>query len=127
MKKCSSSHANSITDLNIFLFNFNIIISETIMSVPAREAIKMMAQNIANPKFKIIDVRTLSERKALSIPSSEHMPLDQLNLQAFNKETTYLIYCRSGVRSMTATNALKQHGINAINMEGGILEWDRLR
>jgi rhodanese-related sulfurtransferase len=98
------------------------------MSVSAKEAIKMIAKNIANPHFKLIDVRTLPERKALSIPNSEHVPLDQFQarINEFNKENTYLIYCRIGVRSLTATNYLKQHGINAINMEGGILEWEKL-
>lgn len=81
-----------------------------------------------NPRFKLIDVRTLPERSALSIPDSEHIPLDQLGKQisVFDKETQYLIYCRSGKRSMTATNLLKQNGIDAINMEGGILEWRQL-
>ena len=98
------------------------------MSVPAKEAIKMMAKNINNPKFKIIDVRTTPQRMALSIPNSEHIPLNQLNskINLFDKENTYLIYCRVGQRSMTAANALNKHGINAINMEGGILEWQHL-
>lgn len=95
------------------------------MSLPAKEAIKMIAKNAANPKFKLIDVRTMPERQASSIPNSEHIPLDQLGskINYFDKDNTYLIYCRSGKRSLTATNALKQQGINAINMEGGILEW----
>ena len=93
------------------------------MSVPAREALKMIAKNAANPKFKLIDVRTLPERNLQYIPNSEHIPLDQLSQQmsVFDKENTYLVYCRSGKRSQTATNLLKSQGISAINMEGGIL------
>ena len=83
------------------------------MSIPAREALKMIAKNAANPKFKLIDVRTLPERNLQYIPNSEHIPLDQLpqKISVFDKENTYLIYCRSGKRSQTATNLLKSQGI----------------
>ena len=98
------------------------------MTLPAKEAIKLMAKNLSNPKFKVIDVRTVPERNMQYIPNSEHIPLDQISQQlgVFDKENTYLIYCRSGIRSQTATNMLKNNGINAINMEGGILEWQEL-
>ena len=99
--------------------NFKFII----MSIPAKEAIKLIAKNAANPRFKLIDVRTLPERHLSLIPNSEHIPLDQLpkQINVFDKDITYLIYCRSGKRSLTATNLLKSQGIEAINMEGGIL------
>jgi rhodanese-related sulfurtransferase len=45
-------------------------------------------------------------------------------LGEFNKESTYLVYCRSGGRSRSAINTLKTHGFNAINMEGGMNNWE---
>jgi rhodanese-related sulfurtransferase len=40
-------------------------------------------------------------------------------LGEFKKEATYLVYCKAGGRSKKATDTLKTHGFNAINMEGG--------
>lgn len=48
------------------------------MSIPAKEAIKLIAKNLSNPKFKVIDVRTLPERNLQHIPNSEHIPLDHI-------------------------------------------------
>jgi rhodanese-related sulfurtransferase len=61
------------------------------------------------------------------IPGSEHVPLSDIEsrIGEFKKENTYLMYCRSGARSNSATNALKAHGINAINMRGGISDWNQ--
>ena len=41
-----------------------------------------------------------------------------------DKSKTYLVHCRSGVRSVTACNALGELGIpNLYNMLGGINAW----
>jgi len=96
------------------------------MSINVEEAEKMIQQNVNNPKFKVIDVRTGLERSLSFIPGSEHVPLSDVEsrMNEFNKENTYLIYCRSGARSQSATNTLKSHGINAINMTGGLNSWN---
>lgn len=88
------------------------------MSITVKAAIKLIAQNIQNPKFKVLDVRTAPERAVSSIPKSHHIPLADLerSIAGLSKDETYLIYCRSGVRSVTATNLLKSRGFNAINM-----------
>ena len=39
-------------------------------------------------------------------------------------ERTIVFYCRSGVRSAMATEALRGGGFEAYNMTGGLLEWD---
>lgn len=40
------------------------------MSISVKEAIKLIAKNTSNPKFKVIDVRTASERAVNLIPNS---------------------------------------------------------
>jgi hypothetical protein len=40
------------------------------MSVPAREALKLIAKNAANPSFKIIDVQNDYQHFASAIPNS---------------------------------------------------------
>ncbi len=45
--------------------------------------------------------------------------------QDLNKEKNYYVYCRSGVRSITACQILESLGIkNTYNLLGGILSWD---
>jgi len=39
-------------------------------------------------------------------------------------QTKIIVYCRSGIRSAMATNALLMNGYdNALSMAGGILAW----
>ena len=63
----------------------------------------------------------------------EHSRLiDVMNPQGFtnaaeqlNKEKNYYVYCRSGVRSITACQILESLGIESTyNLLGGILNWD---
>lgn len=88
------------------------------MSVSAREAVKLIAKNIGNPSFKIIDVRTNSERQASFIPNSEHLPLNSIQnqLASLNRGNTYLVYCRTGRRSQEATRMMRSYGLEAINL-----------
>jgi rhodanese-related sulfurtransferase len=97
------------------------------MSISVKTAVKLIAQNIKNPKFKVVDVRTPAERAVSFIPNSSHIPLSDLeqSLSQLSPEDTYLIYCRSGVRSLKASSFLNTKGFNAINMEGGIIEWEK--
>ena len=85
----------------------------------------MMGEHKDDPKFKVIDVRTGFERKLSHIPRTEHIPLSDLEerIGELSKENTYVVYCRSGARSQTATNLLKSRGFNAINMTGGMNSW----
>ena len=38
-----------------------------------------------------------------------------------------LVYCRSGRRSLIASDILQQNGHCAINVEGGMVEWNELK
>jgi rhodanese-related sulfurtransferase len=57
------------------------------MSISVKAAIKLIAQNAGNPKFKLIDVRTAPERAASSIPNSHHIPVADLerSIDKFSK------------------------------------------
>ncbi|MGK0367326.1 MAG: rhodanese-related sulfurtransferase [Thermoproteota archaeon] len=39
------------------------------------------------------------------------------------KNSKFLIYCTVGVRSLTLTKVLREKGMNAFNLKGGIFEW----
>ena len=74
----------------------------------------------------LIDVREDDEVAQGMIPTAIHIPLGQVpeRMNELDKETTYIMVCRSGGRSGRATQFLEQAGYDVINMAGGMLEWD---
>jgi len=85
-----------------------------------------------NKSLSIIDVRTVDEFNGPlgHIISAKLKPLSEIRytvneLKMFPNEPIYVI-CRSGNRSSKASSILRENGINAINVEGGMNEWKRL-
>jgi rhodanese-related sulfurtransferase len=76
----------------------------------------------------IIDVREDYERDISTIEGSIHIPLAELEdrLDELNKDQAYILQCRSGGRSASATQLLKEEGFKDVkNLIGGINEWAR--
>ncbi|MBO1003983.1 rhodanese-like domain-containing protein [Pseudogracilibacillus auburnensis] len=73
----------------------------------------------------LIDVREVDEVVSGKIPGALHIPLGLLEfrLHELDKKIEYVMVCRSGGRSGTATRFLNDRGFNAINMRGGMLDW----
>lgn len=77
----------------------------------------------------VIDVRTPEEwngenghlRNALLIPLSDLQ--ERLSELERYRSRPLLTYCRSGSRSGKAARLLMDHGLDAINMSGGIRQW----
>ena len=75
----------------------------------------------------ILDVRTAEEFQeshitgAILIPQTDIVRLAPELLP--EKDTTILVYCRSGVRSALAANALVELGYTNVYDFGGILDW----
>ena len=87
--------------------------------------------NIKN-NILLLDVRTVDEfdgplghiAGAVLIPIQEiEQRIDELNK---HKEKEIIVICRSGNRSQTGTRILISHGINAVNMVGGMKAWNDL-
>jgi rhodanese-related sulfurtransferase len=81
-------------------------------------------------KFFIIDVREAFELvQDGKIPNSIHIPLGELTyekvISANPEKKPFLIYCRSGRRSMTACDMLDEEDENLelYNLKGGILAY----
>lgn len=79
----------------------------------------------------ILDVRTEEELEELGmIPNALHLDIYESQefmdeIQKFDKNKSYYIYCRSGVRSGQACSILNQIGIDkAYNLLGGFIEWE---
>ena len=76
----------------------------------------------------ILDVREQSEYDSGHIPGSVLLPvgsIDQDTAAAVipDKDSTVLVYCRSGNRSKTASAALAELGYTAVYEFGGINTW----
>ena len=92
---------------------------------------RMTAQEVQdyiknNKDVSIIDVRETEEVKAGKIPGAVNIPLGliEFRLHDIDKSQEHIMVCRSGSRSGMATNILESRGYNAINMDGGMMDWD---
>jgi sulfur-carrier protein adenylyltransferase/sulfurtransferase len=75
----------------------------------------------------LIDVREAYEHAMARIDGAELIPLAELPRQIARvpKDLPVVVHCHSGVRSASAVAMLRRHGIDARNLIGGILAWDR--
>ena len=75
----------------------------------------------------LLDVRTLEEYSEKHIPGSVLIPVETISQEAESKlkdkSATILVYCRSGRRSVTASEALVKLGYTHIYNFGGINDW----
>lgn len=77
-------------------------------------------------KIHLIDVREVDEVKQGTIPGVIHIPLGLLEarMPELNKKNKYIMVCRSGGRSGTATQFLEGYGFEVVNMVGGMNDWE---
>ncbi len=82
-----------------------------------------------NPAVDFINVCSPAEYKEKCIPGVRSVPLNVLHdhVHEFKDKKKIYIHCRSGARGRNATEVLTNLGISAelINMEGGILAWEK--
>ena len=73
----------------------------------------------------LLDVREDDEWEAGHAPGAVHIPLAQLVERAheLTEGAPLLVMCHSGGRSARATAWLNDAGYDAINLDGGILDW----
>jgi rhodanese-related sulfurtransferase len=76
----------------------------------------------------LLDVRTPSEYEEGHLPGAREVNFlsDDFveRISKLDKDTTYLIYCRSGHRSHQAGTKMKELGYKVVNLKGGILGWE---
>lgn len=65
---------------------------------------------------KVIDVRTPAEFASGHVKGSVNIPLDKISgkLDTLKKDQTYVLCCRSGMRSGNATRILKSAGFEKV-------------
>ena len=95
------------------------------MSEPSDLPPRRAAELLREPGTQLVDVRTPEEHAAGRISGDLHIELEELPAQAgsLERERPLVFYCRSGARSALATNAFREAGFDAYNLEGGLLAW----
>lgn len=82
----------------------------------------------ASENILLVDIRTPEEVARGVIPAAIHLPMHLLPLRQAElpRDRDLVIYCRSGARSYHACQFLAGQGFgNAINLRGGIIDWER--
>ncbi len=97
--------------------------------VDAKEAGKLWKANKDKDDFVVLDVRTAEEFAEGHIPHAVNVDVLSSAFAAkaakLDKETSYLIHCRSGKRSQTALKQLKKLGfLKLYHLDGGIMAWE---
>ena len=77
----------------------------------------------------LLDVRDEDEFEEGHVPGAVNIPLPELrkDFSAVPGDRPVGVYCRVGQRGYYAVRFLRQHGIDARNLGGGILTWNAMR
>lgn len=75
----------------------------------------------------VVDVREPAEVRAGRVPGARTIPLGQLpaRLGELERDRPVAFLCRSGARSGRAAKAAAKAGVDALNVTGGIVAWER--
>jgi len=99
------------------------------MDINAKTAFELLERHKNAIDFIVLDVREKDEFDSGHLPGALLLPVsladfsEQLN--ALNKDATYLVYCRSGGRSRGAVSMMEKLGFKNIYMlAGGIIAWE---
>jgi rhodanese-related sulfurtransferase len=86
-------------------------------------------QAIKSGNYTLIDIRTIDEYNAEHLKNAKQSDFYQTKafldyLGSLNKNTTYLIYCRTGYRSGEALKIMRNKGFTSVyDMMGGYNAW----
>lgn len=88
-----------------------------------------LAALLSDPRagIELVDVRQPFERDIVSIRGSSWLDPDALveglRQRGADAGTPVVVVCKSGVRSARAVRVLREHGVDARSLRGGILAW----
>ncbi len=72
----------------------------------------------------VLDVREHDEWASGHIAAAQHIPLMEITTRIGElPQSRTLVVCKVGGRSAQATAYLVQHGFDAVNLDGGMLDW----
>lgn len=73
----------------------------------------------------LLDVRELYEWRQVRIPGALHIPMNSVpdRMNELPQGRAVVVFCAHGMRSFGVTYFLRQQGIEAFNLAGGITQW----
>lgn len=83
------------------------------------------ARQLIEAGVPVLDVRDAVERARLRIAGSLWIPIEELSdrWQELPREGTLVVQCSAGSRSFRATKFLREKGLVATSLIGGISDW----
>jgi rhodanese-related sulfurtransferase len=99
--------------------------NQSVASLPAEISVTQAAQHRDQGAF-VLDVREPSEWAQFHIPGATLIPLGDLpnRLNEIPKDRAVVVVCRTGHRSATGRDILREAGFtNVTSMAGGVTEW----
>jgi NADPH-dependent 2,4-dienoyl-CoA reductase/sulfur reductase-like enzyme/rhodanese-related sulfurtransferase len=82
-----------------------------------------LQHELANGRM-LVDVRTDAENARGTIPGAVNIPVDSLREHlAELQDQRVVVTCQVGQRGHIATQILRQHGIDVVNLSGGYVTW----
>ena len=102
--------------------------AQTYTSIPVSDAYDMINNNTLYPDLLILDVRNQWDYDDGHICNATLIPVDVLESSIGDissyKDTEILVYCRTGVRSATASQILVDNNFTKVyNMQEGFTDW----
>ena len=94
---------------------------ELLREISPKDAQDHLQQN----KASLIDCRYEEEWELWRLNNARLIPLEEIRERArgLDKSREYIVYCRTGRRSRAAAFLLRQAGLNALSLTGGIAAW----
>jgi rhodanese-related sulfurtransferase len=95
------------------------------MDAPAITVNELKQRRDAQLDFILLDVREPHEIEICRIEGSVNIPLQSVTTRSEEllADKQIVVMCHHGGRSARATAWLREHGFDAVNLEGGIDEW----
>jgi rhodanese-related sulfurtransferase len=95
--------------------------TELLREIAPEEAQRHLGQGTAS----LIDCRHEEEWELWRLKKARLIPLEEIRERSrgLDKQREYIVYCRTGRRSRAAAFLLRQAGLNAVSLEGGIAQW----
>jgi rhodanese-related sulfurtransferase len=114
--------------ISLPVMSCNTSLDEGFMNKTTAECNTLIQENIDNPDFIILDVRTPAEYAGGHIENAVNLDYYEDDFEAtldtWDKSKTYLIYCRTGSRSAAVMKIMQKLEFTEVyNMLGGINAW----
>ena len=99
------------------------------LEISVEETARLLGENSGDHAIRLIDCREEDEFALCRIPGAELIPLSRFPEEARNRLLSdqarpVVVYCHHGMRSLQATNYLRQLGLDQVwSMAGGINAW----